>query len=92
MVIQKKNGKWRVCIDFIDVNKACLKDPFPLPHIDDMVNMTTGHEVLTFNDAYSRYNQILMHSNDQEKIIFMTGKNIYYKVMSFGGKNVGSTY
>ncbi|KAJ9560504.1 hypothetical protein OSB04_005664 [Centaurea solstitialis] len=93
VVVQKKNGKWRVCIDFTDLNKACPKDPFPLPHIDAMVDATAGHELLTFMDAYSGYNQILMHKNDQEKTAFMTDKGIYcYKVMPFGLKNAGSTY
>ncbi|KAJ9548227.1 hypothetical protein OSB04_020770 [Centaurea solstitialis] len=93
VVVQKKNGKWRVCIDFTDLNKACPKDPFPLPHIDTMVDATAGHELLTFMDAYSGYNQILMHKDDQEKTAFMTDKGIYcYKVMPFGLKNAGSTY
>ena len=93
VVVQKKNGKWRVCIDFTDLNKACPKDPFPLPHIDAMVDATAGHELLTFMDAYSGYNQILMHPDDQEKTAFMTDKGIYcYKVMPFGLKNAGSTY
>ncbi|KAJ9542222.1 hypothetical protein OSB04_028728 [Centaurea solstitialis] len=77
MVVQKKNGKRRVCIDFTDLNKACPKDPFPLPHIDAMVDATAGHELLTFMDAYSGYNQILMHTDDQEKTAFMTDKGIY---------------
>ncbi|KAJ9547211.1 hypothetical protein OSB04_019754, partial [Centaurea solstitialis] len=93
VVVQKKNGKWRVCIDFTDLNRACPKDPFPLPHIDAMVDATAGHELLTFMDAYSGYNQILMHTDDQEKTAFMTDKGIYcYKVMPFGLKNAGSTY
>ncbi|KAJ9561561.1 hypothetical protein OSB04_006721 [Centaurea solstitialis] len=93
VVMQKKNEKWRVCIDFTDLNKVCPKDPFPLPHIDGMIDATTGHELLTFMDAYSGYNQILMHKGDQEKTTFMTDKGIYcYKVMPFGLKNAGSTY
>ncbi|KAJ9544334.1 hypothetical protein OSB04_024041 [Centaurea solstitialis] len=92
VVVQKKNGKWRVCIYFIDLNKACPKDPFSLPHIDAMVNATEGHELLTFMDAYSGYNQILVHTDDQEKTAFMTDKGIYcYKVMPFGLKNAGRT-
>ncbi|KAI3685619.1 hypothetical protein L6452_34870 [Arctium lappa] len=92
-VVRKKNGKWRVCIDFTDLNKAFPKDPFPLPHIDSMDDATAGHELLTFMDAYSGYNLILMHSDDQEKTAFMTDKGIYcYKVMPFGLKNASSTY
>ncbi|XP_074298915.1 uncharacterized protein LOC141629892 [Silene latifolia] len=78
VVVPKKNGKWRVCVDFTDLNKACPKDPFPLPHIDAMVDATAGHEVLTFLDAWSGYNQIKMHPQDQEKTAFMSerGKTI----------------
>ncbi|XP_074277819.1 uncharacterized protein LOC141601433 [Silene latifolia] len=72
VVVLKKNGKWRVCVDFTDLNKACPKDPFPLPHIDAMVDATAGHEVLTFLDAWSGYNQIKMHPQDQEKTAFMS--------------------
>ena len=58
-----------------------------------MVDATAGHEILMFMDAYSRYNQILMHADNQEKKAFMTDKGIYcYKVMPFGLKNTGSTY
>ncbi|XP_021715146.1 uncharacterized protein LOC110683100 [Chenopodium quinoa] len=93
VVVSKKNGTWRVCIDFTYLNKACPKDPFPLPHIDSMVDATAGHKLLTFMDAYSGYNQILMHQDDQEKTAFVTDKGIYYyKVMPFGLKNAGSTY
>ncbi|KAJ9566427.1 hypothetical protein OSB04_002393 [Centaurea solstitialis] len=93
VVVQNNNRKWQVCIDFTDLNKACPKDPFSLPHIDAMVDVTAGHELLTFMDAYSGYNHILMHLDDQEKTAFMTDKGIYcYKVMPFGLKNGGSTY
>ena len=93
VVVRKKNGKWRVCIDFTDLNKACPKDSFPLPHIDTMVDATAGHELLSFMDVYSGYNQILMHPADQEKTSFITNKGLYcYKVMPFGLKNAGATY
>ena len=93
VIVKKKNGKWRVCIDFTDLNKACPKDSFPLPHIDMLVDATAGHELLSFMDAYSGYNQILMHPDDQEKTAFMTNLGIFcYKVMPFGLKNAGATY
>ncbi|KAL5785135.1 hypothetical protein ACOSQ2_007527 [Xanthoceras sorbifolium] len=93
VVVKKKNGKWRVCIDFTDLNKACPKDSFPLPHIDMMVDATAGHELLSFMDAFSGYNQILMHPDDQEKTSFITERGIFcYKVMPFGLKNAGATY
>ncbi|XP_074318385.1 uncharacterized protein LOC141655193 [Silene latifolia] len=64
VVVPKKNGKWIVCVDFTDLNKACPKDPFPLPHIDAMVDATIGHEMLTFLNAWSGYNQIKMDPAD----------------------------
>ncbi|CAL9227009.1 unnamed protein product, partial [Arabidopsis halleri] len=67
VVVKKKNGKDRVCIDFTDLNKACPKDSFPLPHIDRLVESTAGNELLTFMDAFSGYNQIMMNPEDQEK-------------------------
>lgn len=88
-----QNGKCQVCIDFTYLNKSCLKDPFPLPHIDKLVDATSGHQLMTLMDAFSGYNQILMHPEDQKKTSFMTSKGIYcYKVMPFGLKNAGSTY
>ena len=93
VVVKKKNGKWRVCIDFTDLNKACPKDSFPLPHIDVLVDSTAGHEMMSFMDAFSGYNQIFMNPNDREKTAFMTSKGIYcYNVMPFGLKNAGATY
>ena len=65
VIIKKANGKWRLCIDFTDINKACPKDSFPLPRIDLIVDATTGHELLSFMDAFSGYNQISMDPNDQ---------------------------
>ena len=92
-VLVKKNGKWRVCIDFTDLNKACPKESFPLPSIDQIVKATAGQELLNLMDAYSRYNQIKMHPIDEDKTAFTTGFVIYsYKVMPFGLKNVGATF
>ena len=56
VLVKKVNGKWRLCIDFIDINRACPKDSFPLPWIDLIVDATTGYKLLSFIDAFSRYN------------------------------------
>ena len=93
MLVKKANGKWRLCIDFTDINRACLKDSFPLPQIDLIVDATVGHELLSFMDAFSGYNQISMEPDDQEKTSFVTGQGTYcYRVMPFGLKNAGATY
>ena len=89
-MVKKSNGKWRMCVDFTDLNNACPKDSFPLPRIDQLVNSTAGHELLTFMDAFSSYNQILMKEEDHT---FVTSQGLYcYKVMPFGLKNTGATY
>jgi hypothetical protein len=93
VMVKKANGKWRMCVDFTDLNKACPKDSFPLPRIDQLVDSTAGHRLLTFMDAFSGYNQIMMDDTDQEKTSFFTSKGLFcYKVMSFGLKNAGATY
>ena len=92
-MVKKANGKWRMCVDFTDLNKACPKDRFPLPQIDQPVDAIAGHERFSFLDAYSEYNQIRMHELDQENTTFITDRGIYcYKVMHFGLKNVRATY
>ena len=70
VMVKKSNGKWRMCFDFIDLNKACPKDSFPLPKIDQLVDSTTRHKVLSFMDTFSGYNQILIDEGDQEKTLF----------------------
>ena len=75
VVLDKKaNGKWRLCIDFIYINRACPNDSFPLPRIDLIVDVTAGHELLSFMDALSGYNQISMDPRDQENTSFVTGQ------------------
>ena len=93
VLVKKANGKWRLCIYFTDVNRACPKDSFPLPRINLIVDVTAGYELLSFMDAFSGYNQISMDLDDQEKTSFVTRQGTYYyKVMPFGLKNAGATY
>ena len=68
----KKDGKVIMCVDFLDLNKASLKDDFPLPHIDVLVDNTTSHALLSFMDGFSGYNQIKMAPKDMEKTSFIT--------------------
>ena len=93
VLVPKSNGKWRTCVDFTDLNKACSKDCFPLPRIDQLVDATAGHEILSFMDAYSGYNQISMHSLDEDHTSFQTDTGLYCnKVMPIGLKNASATY
>ena len=93
VLVKKANEKWRMWMDFTDLNKACPKDSFPLLRIDQLVDSITGHKLLTFMDAFSGYNQIKMAEEDQEKTAFITSQGLYcYKVMPFKLKNAGATY
>ena len=93
VMVKKANRKWRMCMDFIDLNKACPKDRYPLLQVDVLVDSTTQHQLLSFMDAFSSYNQIKMDDADQEKTSFVTSQGLFcYKVMPFGLKNAGATY
>jgi len=82
-----------MCVDFTDLNKACPKDSFPLPRMDVLIDSTSGHELLSFMDAFSGYNQIQMSELDEEKTFFITNRGLYcYNMMPFGLKNAGATY
>ena len=64
VIFKKSNGKWQMCVDFIDLNNTCSKDSFPFPRIDQLMDSTVGYELLTFMDAFSGYNQIRMNEED----------------------------
>jgi hypothetical protein len=64
-LVKNKNGKWRMCVDYTGLNKACPKHLFPLPRIDQIVDSTLGCEALSFLDAYSGYHQIMTKESDQ---------------------------
>ena len=72
VLVRKKSGKWRMCVDYTGLNKACPKDLFPLPCIDQIVDSTSGCETLCFLDAYSSYHQITMKESDQLAMSFIT--------------------
>jgi hypothetical protein len=69
---KKSSGKWRMCVNFTNLNKACPKDSFPLLQIDLLVDSISDHELISFMDTFSGYNQICMHKVDQEKTAFIT--------------------
>ena len=92
-MVKKANGKWRMCMDFTNLNKACSKDSYPFPRIDQLVNSTAGYQLLSFMDTFSGYNQIKMDEPDQEKTSFITSQGLFcHKVMPFSLKNSRATY
>ena len=76
-LVKKANRKWRMCVDFTNMNKVCPKDSFPLPRIDQLVDSTAGHKLLTFMDAFLGYNQIKIAEEDHEKTAFITSQGLY---------------
>ena len=93
VVVSKKGGKWRVCVDYTDLIDVCPKDSFSLPHIDQIVDASTGHGMLSFLDAFSGYHQIPIYPPDAEKTSFITPHGLFcYNVMPFGLKNAETTY
>ena len=94
VLVPKKNTKvLRMCVDYTGLNRACPKDPFPLPRIDQVIDSTAGSELLCFLDAYSGYHQIRMRESDQLATSFITPYGTYcYITMPFGLKNAGATY
>ena len=93
MVVKKKNDKWRVCVDFTNLNRACLKDSFLMPKINQLVDATYGHSRMSFLDAFQGYHQITLAPKDQEKTAFISSDaNYHYNMMPFGLKNVGASY
>lgn len=93
VMVKKPNGKWRMCINYTDLNKACPKDCYPLSRINALVDSTSGYEFLSFMDAFSRYHQIKLKKSDQIHISFRAaGATYFYNVMPFDLKNVRATY
>jgi hypothetical protein len=93
VLVKKNNKKWRMCVDYTSPNKACRKDLFPLPHIDQVVDSTARCETLCFLNVYSGYHQIAMCIVDQLATSFITLYGAYcYNMMPFGLKNEGATF
>jgi hypothetical protein len=93
VIVPKANGKLRMCINYTNLNKACPKDPYPLPRIDQIVDSTSGCDLLSFLDAYSSFHQIQMSRQDRKHTAFVSVDGLYcYVVMPYGLKNALPTF
>jgi hypothetical protein len=93
VIVPKANEKFWMCIDYTNLNKACPKDPYPLPRIDQIVDSTSGCDLLSFLDAYSGFHQIQMSRKDRKHTTFVTVVGLYcYVVMPYGLKNALATF
>ena len=93
VMVKKANGKWRMCIDFTDLNKVCPKDSYHFPRVNVLVDYTAQHQLLSFMDAFPGYNQIKLDETNQEKTSFVTSQGLFcYKVMLFDLKNTSAIY
>ncbi|KAL8156577.1 hypothetical protein AgCh_001612 [Apium graveolens] len=93
IVVKKENGKWRMCVDYTNLNKTCPKDHYPLPNIDQLIDATAGYSILSFLDAFLGYHQIIMAEEDicRTSFIIHHGTWAYIK-MPFGLLKAGATY
>ena len=89
VMVPKNDKSWHLCVDFKDLNKVCPKDPFTLPHIDQIIDATAGHDTLCFLDAYSGYHQIKMAESNKAATAFITPYGPFcFNTMPFGLKNM----
>jgi len=93
VLVRKKNGEIGLCVDFKNLNRSSLKDNYPLPKMDHVLEKVVGANRMSMIDGFSGYNQIAIHKDDKEKTAFTTpcGTFMYYK-MPFGLMNAGATF
>jgi hypothetical protein len=93
VMVKKTNGKWRMCIDFTYLNKACSKDEFSLPRIDSLVDAAATSDLMSLLDYYSGYHQIWMKKEDEPKTSFINPSGTYcYLRMLEGLKNAEGSF
>jgi len=91
--VRKKNGEIRLCVDFRNLNRSSLKDNYPLPKIEQVLQQVVGAQRISMVDGFSGYNQISMHPDDKEKTAFTTPWGTFmYDKMPFGLMNAGATF
>lgn len=93
VLVKNANDKWRICVEFIDLNKTYTKDSYPLPAIDKLFDASSGHNVLNFMDAFLDNDHIFVNPSDLKKTTFITEHDLYcYMIMPFGLNNDGAIY
>ena len=93
MPVRKKSGEIRLCIDFRNLNQVSLKDNYPLPKMDHILQRVVGSQRMSMLDGFSGYNQVVVHLDDHEKTTFTTPWGTFmYAKMPFGLMNVGATF
>ena len=93
VVVPKKNGKLRICVDFRRLNAATKKDPYPLPFTDEVLDTIIGYAAYSFIDCFSDYHHVRIHENDRYRIAFITKWGAFvWVVMPFGLKHAPPTY
>ena len=93
MVVRKKNGEIRLCVDFRNLNKCSKKDNYPLPKMEHMLQRVSKGSIMSFMDGFFGYNQVGVHPDDQEKTAFTTPcRTFMYAKMPFGLMNAGTTF
>ena len=91
--VRKKNGEIKLCVDFRNLNRSSLKDNYPLPKIEKILQKVVGAQRISMVDGFSRYNQISMHPDDKEKISFTTPWGTFMnRKMPFGLMNAGANF
>jgi hypothetical protein len=91
--VRKKNGEIRLCVDFRNLNRSSLKDNYPLPKMDHVLEKVVGANRMSMIDGFSGYNQIAVHEDDKEKTAFTTPWGTFmYDKMPFGLMNAGATF
>ena len=92
-LVRKKNVEIRICIEFWNLNRVLLKDHYPLPKMDHILQRVVGSQMISTLDSFSGYNQILVHPEDQEKTTFTTPWGMFmYAKMSFRIMNAGTNF
>jgi hypothetical protein len=91
--VRKKNGEIRLCVDFRNLNQSSLKENYPLPKMDHVLEKLVGANIMSMIDGFSGYNQIVVHKDDKEKTAFTTSWGTFmYDKIPFGLMNAGATF